>query len=172
MSSSKNHLTVQEALLKVQKLCSTEEKCRSDVRKKLFDWGITSENTEKIIDGLISENYIDERRYAKSFTKDKLRLNKWGKIKISFELNQKKLPRNVIVAAISLIDDKEYFELLKKETRKKLRSLRDKDPYVLKGKLHRYASSKGFENEIIFNVLDEVLKGAGDIGQIFSETDN
>ncbi len=165
MNSTKNQLTFQEALLKAQKLCSTEEKCKSDVRKKLFDWGINSENTEKVITQLMQENFIDERRFAKAFSKDKLRLNKWGKIKIAFELSQRKLPRNVIQEAVSLIDEKEYFELLKKETLKKLRSLNDKDPFVMKGKLHRYASSKGFENEVIFKVLDEVLGDARQNGE-------
>jgi len=165
MNSTKNQLTFQEALLRAQKLCSAEEKCKSDVRKKLFDWGINSENTEKVIAQLLQENFIDERRFAKAFSKDKMRLNKWGKIKIAFELNQKKLPRNVIQEAVSLIDEAEYLEVLKKETLKKLRSLNDKDPFVMKGKLHRFASSKGFENEVIFKVLDEVLGEAGQNGE-------
>lgn len=162
MKITKNNLSFQEALLKAQKLCSVEEKCKSDVRKKLFDWGVNSENTEKVITQLIQENFIDERRFAKAFSKDKLRLNKWGKIKIAFELNQKKLPRNAIQEAVSLIDENEYFEVLKKETLKKLRSLNDKDPFIMKGKLHRYASSKGFENEVIFKVLEEVIGETGE----------
>jgi regulatory protein len=169
MSSTKNHLTFQEALLKAQNLCSTEEKCKSDVRKKLFDWGVASDATEKIIAQLIAENFIDERRFARSFTRDKMRLNKWGKLKISFELNQRKLPKNVIIEAVSLIDENEYFELLKKETKKKLRSLNDKDPWVKKGKLHRYASSKGFESEMIFKVLDDVMGNIGENEDSFSE---
>jgi regulatory protein len=161
MNSRKNQLTIQEALLKAQKLCSAEEKCRSDIRKKLFDWGISSGDTEKIISKLTEEKFIDERRYARSFTRDKLTLNKWGKLRISFELNQKKLPKNVILEAVSLIDENEYLELLKKETQKKLRSIPDKDPMVKKAKLHRFASSKGFENDVIFMVLDEVLSTNG-----------
>ncbi len=169
MNSTKNLLTFQEALLKAQKLCSTEEKCKSDVRKKLFDWGIPSDSTEKIIAQLISENFIDERRYARSFTRDKLRLNKWGKQKISFELNLKKLPRNVILEAVSLIDENEYYELLKKETIKKLKSLTDKDSYIMRGKLHRYASSKGFENDIIYKVLDDLIEVSDDINKSSAE---
>lgn len=169
MSSTKNQLTFQEAFLKAQKLCSTEEKCKSDVRKKLFDWGVASDHTEKIIARLIAENFIDERRYARSFTRDKMRLNKWGKLKISFELNQRKLPKNVVIEAVSLVDENEYFDLLKKETKKKLRSLNDKDPYIKKGKLYRYASSKGFESDVIFKVLDDVMGNLGDNGEDFTE---
>ena len=165
MSNTKKQLSFQEALLKAQKLCSTEEKCRSDVRKKLFDWGVASGDTEKILNNLTAENFIDERRYAKSFARDKMRFNKWGKLKISFELNQRKLPKNVILEAVSLIDENEYFELLKKETLKKMRSLNDKDPYVMKGKLHRFASSKGFENDVIFLVMDELMADFGENGQ-------
>ena len=98
-----------------------------------------------------------------------MRFNKWGKLKISFELNQRKLPKNVIIEAVSLINENEYFELLKKETKKKLRSLNDKDPYVKKGKLHRFASSKGFESDVIFKVLDDVMGDIGESDDNFSE---
>lgn len=151
----------QEALEKARKLCSVEEKCRFDVRKKLFDWGVSSGNTEKIINQLIADKFIDEWRYARLYAGGKFRNNKWGKIKISHELLRKNIAKNVIEDALRRIDENEYMELLKKELSKKQKSISAGSDFELKAKLHRYASSKGFEYETINKVLDDLI-AAGD----------
>ncbi len=154
--SSKKIINHAEALEKARKLCADEEKCRYDVRKKLFDWGVSSGDTEKIINQLTADNFIDEWRFARMFAGGKFRNNKWGKIKISYELLRKNIAKNIIDDALRRIDDKEYTEVLKKELLKKQKSVSAEDNLQLKAKLHRFASSKGYENELISNVLDNM----------------
>ncbi len=158
----KTPLSTDEALEKVQKLCSAEEKCSQDVRKKLFNMGINSANAEKIIHQLTEEKYIDERRYAKSFASGKFKNNKWGKIKIKHELLRKKIPDNIIEDALRRIDPDEYLELLKNLLVKKQKSVSANNTYEIKGKLHRFANSKGFESDIISEVLDEIVNDRSD----------
>ena len=154
---SKKTIDHAEALEKSRKFCASEERCRYDVRKKLFDWGVSSGDTEKIINSLMADNFLDEWRFARMFAGGKFRNNKWGKIKISYELVRKNIAKNVIDDALHRIDGEEYIEVLKKELAKKRKSITAEDDWQLKAKLHRYASSKGYENDVINEVLDKMI---------------
>ena len=154
---SKKTISHAEALEKARKMCAADEKCRFDVRKKLFDWGVSSGDTEKIINKLVSDKFLDEWRFARLFAEGKFRNNKWGKIKISHELIRKNIAKNIIEDALRRIDETEYLGVLKKELTKKQRSISAEDDWQLKAKLHRYASSKGYENELINQVLDKMI---------------
>lgn len=156
--SHKNPLSTSEALEKVQKLCSAEEKCCQDVRKKLFNMGVNSANAEKIINQLTDEKFIDEWRYARMYVSGKFKNNKWGKIKIRYELLRKNIPENIVEDALRKIETFEYLQLLKKELKKKQKSVSaNNNSEETKAKLYRFASSKGFESEVISKVLDEIL---------------
>jgi len=150
-----------EALDKARKLCASEERCLYDIRKKLFDWGISSGNTEKIINQLIADKFVDEWRFARMFASGKFRNNKWGKIKISYELVRRNIAKNIIEDAVRRIDEQEYFNVLKKELSKKQKSVSAGSDWELKAKLHRFASSKGYENEIIDLVLEDLIASGG-----------
>ncbi len=154
LKKSINH---DEALSKARKLCADGEKCRYDIRKKLFDWGINSGDTEKIINKLIDEKFLDEWRFARMFAAGKFRNNRWGKIKISHELARKNIPKNIIEDAIRRIDEDEYIDALKTELVKKQRSISANGEMERKAKLHSYASSKGYEYELINEVLDDMI---------------
>ncbi len=145
------------ALERARKLCAVEERCRYDLRKKLFDWGVNSGNTEKIINQLIDDKFIDERRFARMFAGGKFRNNRWGRIKISCELLRKNIAKNIIEDAVRSINEQEYIEGLKKELVKKRKSISAQDDWELRGKLHRFASSKGYENDVINQVLDDLI---------------
>lgn len=154
---AKRTINYAEALEKARNLCAIEERCRYDVRKKLFDWGANSGDTEKIINQLIEDKYLDEWRFARMFAGGKFRNNRWGKVKISYELIRKNISKKIIEDALRRIDETEYIEILKKELLKKQRSIKVENNFELKIKLHRYASSKGFENDVINNVLDDMI---------------
>ena len=155
---AKRTINYAEALEKAQNLCALEERCHYDVRKKLFDWGVNSGDTEKIINQLIEDKYLDEWRFARMFAGGKFRNNKWGKVKISYELIRKNISKKIIEDALRRIDETEYIEILKKELLKKQKSIKVDNNLELKVKLHRFASSKGFENDIIHNILDDMIE--------------
>ncbi len=154
---SKKTLNHADALDKAKMFCAAEERCRYDIRKKLFDWGVNSGDTEKIINELVDEKFLDEWRFARMFAGGKFRINKWGKVKITHELLRKNISKNVIDDAIRRIDEDEYIDVLRKELIKKQRSISADDELELKAKLHRYASSKGYEYELINLVLDDMI---------------
>ena len=132
------------------------EHCESEVREKLLTWGGTSEETDEIIAYLIEERYIDNQRYANSYTKDKFRFNHWGKYKIGMMLRSKDIDSDIIEEALNQIDEEEYIEKLQQMLKEKLRSLKYSSEYEKKGKLFKFAQSRGFESSAISKVIDSI----------------
>ena len=112
-------LTPPEALHRAAALCSSSEHCIADIREKLSRWGIGEPDARTIVERLVQERFIDEGRYAIAFAKDKFRFSGWGRIKIRYALQQKRIGNSDIVNALSLIDEEAYTtrlaDLLEKE---------------------------------------------------------
>ncbi len=113
---------------------------------------------EKVLQTLKKEGFIDESRYAGMFVRDKLRINRWGKIKIQYMLSAKRIPDEIICEAMEGIDDQNYLEILKEELSKKQKSVKAENPFEVHNKLARFAQQRGFESGLIFQVLDEMKK--------------
>ncbi|MCU0472743.1 MAG: RecX family transcriptional regulator [Bacteroidales bacterium] len=143
------------ALAKAMALCSRREYCTEDIRTKLHSWGVAYSDSQKILRTLIKENFINETRYAESFVKDKFRYNKWGKIQIAAHLKVKRLPAEIIRNALDSIDNELYIKTLRELINSYRRNIKAKNQYDLKGKLLRYGLSKGFESEILYDILNE-----------------
>lgn len=146
-------LSYNEALHKAAAYCSLSEHCISEVMSKFSYWGTPQSFQEKIIQFLVREKYIDENRFAEAYAKDKFRYNKWGKIRIRTELKAKKVEDTTIESALATINEKEYREMIVKLAQEKEKGITYRNEYEKKGKLYRYLSGKGFENEYIGKIL-------------------
>ncbi len=151
-------LDKKEALSRVQFICSKQEKCCSEIRKKLQSWGINSQEQEEIIDSLIDDKFIDENRFTPVFVRDKFRFNRWGRIKIAYHLRQKQIPSDIIENALQEIDEQEYISTLTNLLQSKLKGLKEVDKYQLKAKLLRFIQSRGFESNLANNIIEELLE--------------
>lgn len=157
MSTTKA-ITIKVALTKAQNLCAKQEKCISDISKKLFDWKLPSTDHELVINSLLEDKFIDERRFALYFTNDKFNYNKWGKIKIEYALKQKNISSQNIKNALEKIPETEYNKLIETELIKKIKTIKDSDEYTIKSKLVRFATSRGFENGKVFDIVSSIIK--------------
>ena len=137
-------------------LCSRKEYCRKEIFDKILSWGCTREDANEIVDYLVEGKFLDERRYTEAFVRDKLRFNKWGRMKISYMLRAKNVEKSLAMDVLSEIDETEYGEILIAELQKKHRTgLRGND-YEVKGKLFRFATSRGFEPEIVTDAISKL----------------
>lgn len=143
------------ALNKAMAMCSKKECCRHDIIEKAASWGIGRAESEKIIDSLTKEKFIDEQRYASAFVRDKFNHNRWGKVKIAAGLKMKGLPSDLIRESLELIDNDEYRQALEKLISVQRKKVKAGNQYELKGKLMRFALSRGFENWLIYEILGE-----------------
>ena len=151
-------MNYQEALSYTMDLCSRQEKCCSEIREKLEKFRLPGAHVEKVLETLKKEGFIDESRFAGIFVRDKLRLNRWGKIKIRYMLSAKQIPEEIIRNAMDAINDQNYLEILKEELMKKRRQIKDDNPFTVRNKLVRFGQQRGFESGMIFQVLDEMNK--------------
>ena len=149
-------LSPQEALHKAAAYCSSGEQCCHDIFEKLKKWGIENSEASEIIEYLIKQRFIDEARYAKGFTNDKFRFNKWGRIKIAYALRQKKIPEILIDETLHNIDEEQYRDTLLQILGNKKKNIKASDKYDLHAKLFRFAASRGFEPDIIQSVIQSM----------------
>ncbi len=150
-------LSSKEVLNRMTRLCAVSEKCETDIRLKLQKINSNPEDADAIIEYLKANDFINEQRYAECFVRDKFKFNGWGKIKIKAALLQKRISEKNIERALAEIDPVTYEKTLKKILSQKKVSIQVSSPNDLKIKLLRYASGRGFEPEIIFQVLNKIL---------------
>jgi len=144
---------------RMQNICSKAEKCTLDIQQKLRNYNLGEEDGQWIIQKLKEDKFIDESRFAGFYVKDKFRFNKWGRIKISHSLRMKGIEENIISGAIEeQINEDDYLEVLKELLISKNKSLKEKDSYLRKGKLVRFATQRGFEPELVFVRLEGIVK--------------
>jgi len=150
MSRAKKNMTVVEALEKTESMCCAAEYCSDDIYKKLDRWGFTSADASKIVGHLHKKKFVDDKRFAISFVRDKYRFSHWGVRKIKLALYRKHLNDSIISEAISNgIDSEEYYSVLISVLRSKSRTLSEGNTYEGRTKLYRFAASRGFEPDLI-----------------------
>ncbi|HEN20670.1 MAG TPA: RecX family transcriptional regulator [Desulfobacteraceae bacterium] len=146
-----------KALNRAMALCSKSEKCIRDVTSKLTTWGLSSAHqNETIIQELLKEGFIDEKRYAGSYALDKYRLNKWGRIKIRAMLRSRGLNEKDIEYGLDMIDQDDYLKMIKEEMSNKKKSIRAGNLFDLKARLYRFAGSRGYEKEYIHDFISKL----------------
>ena len=138
-------MTSDEILYKIAARCSTSEQCLSDIEAKLSRYDLTEEERTRILRHLVEEKYVDDRRYAEAFVRDKYRFNKWGRIKIAQGLRMKNIDSETIKSAMEAIDEAEYLSILRDLIKAKRKSTTGKNDYEINGKLMRFATGRGFE---------------------------
>ncbi|MCB9224933.1 MAG: RecX family transcriptional regulator [Crocinitomicaceae bacterium] len=140
-----------EAKQKIEAFCAYQERCDQEVRLKLQSWLMHSEDVDILISDLITNNFLNEERFAEAFVSGKFRIKKWGRIKIKQHLKQKKISDYSIKKAMAQIDPDVYYNTLVELAENK--SVTGKSEWDRKAKLKRYLASKGYENDLINEVV-------------------
>jgi regulatory protein len=155
---TKTTFTYEQALQKARNYCAKQERAHAQLRNKLYDWGLFKNEVEKAISQLIVEGFLSEQRFANAYVSGKFNIKKWGKRKIAYELTKKQVPKKLAMQAINSIDENSYKETIAKLIVKKNSSLQD-DFFTRKNKIARYLLSKGYENEVIWQMIENTLHG-------------
>ena len=154
-------MSFKDAKKKAMQWCSRREYCRKDMFDKAVSWGCMPAEAREIVDFLVEQKFVDERRYTEAFVKDKLQFNKWGRVKITYMLHAQNIDRNIVMDLLSGIDDSTYYQILIEELQKKYKSIRQPSTKLncveIKEKLFRFAISRGFEPEIVNKVISKMI---------------
>src|SRR3954468_25072028 len=101
-------------LNKIRKYCAYQERSQQEVRDKLYALGLHRREVEQIISQLVTENYLNEERFAIAYAGGKFRMKQWGRNKIKAALQQKKVSDYCIRKALNEINEKDYRKALGK----------------------------------------------------------
>jgi regulatory protein len=143
-----------EAYTNIKRYCAFQERCHSEVRSKLLEHGIFGDLLEELIAKLITENFLNEERFAIQFAGGKFRMKQWGKVKITHELKLRKVSEYCIKSALDEIDAEQYLQSLSRILENKKSTLQGLPDLKTKGRLTEFALSKGYSYEDIQKVLN------------------
>jgi len=152
----KKKFTPAQAILKAEAYCAYQERCQQEVRDKLYEWGLFPDAVESIIAKLISDNFLNEERFAKAYAGGKFRIKKWGRIKIKLELKKRKISDYCIKQAMKEINEDAYTETLKQLIEKKSKDIKGGKAHIRDLKIANYIASRGFENDLIWDAIKNV----------------
>ena len=158
----KKPISPDAARLRMADLCARSEQCEFDIRKKLQRLGQSADTTDSIISFLIENRFLDSRRFAVSFARDKCRFSSWGNNKIRLGLMMKRIPKADIEAALQEIDRADYRDALKRVTLAKARNLdlTGSDAREDRLKLYRHILSRGFESSLASKAVESIIRSS------------
>jgi regulatory protein len=152
----KKILTKEQALKKLKQYCAYQERCHREVKEKLYALGVWKRDHDEIIATLIEENYLNEERFAIAYAGGKFRIKGWGRVKIKYELKQKRVSEYCIKKALKQIDESDYIAKLTKLATEKYQSLKGEQYLIRKKKTIDYLVGRGFELDLINFVISEL----------------
>jgi len=140
---------------KIQSYCIYQERCVKEVKNKLFSFKVNPKLAEKIIQTLIDNDYLNEERFSEMFVRGKLRIKKWGRIKLKHELRSKGIDIDIIENKINKINEKEYIEYFNQFSTNKIKFLKGSKDQKKRSFIN-YFTYRGWENSLIYEKLKDI----------------
>lgn len=152
------YIDVDTARKKLEYYCAYQERCHKEVLQKLKELGMQQQASDHIIAHLIAENYLNEERFSIAFARGKHRIKHWGKIRIERELKWREISAYNIKKALKLLNEEDYFSNFDTLSSKKWLEITEKDLRKKQQKWTAYWMRKGFENNLIYDKLNELIR--------------
>ena len=147
-----------QAIQSIRHFCAYQERAQQEVRDKLYELGMTKPEVEEILSDLISENFLNEERFATSFAGGHFRIKGWGKLKINHALYQKRVSAFNIKKALQSIDEEDYHAKLRDLATKKWNTLKGERGLSRMAKTQAFLHQRGFEPALIQPILQGLYK--------------
>ncbi|MGL4742572.1 MAG: recombination regulator RecX [Sarcina sp.] len=136
------------------KIIEKSFKTEKEVHKKLIEKGYDESIVLLAIEFLKEYKYLDDERYANMYIRDRVKFQ--GQNKIKYDLRSKGIADDIIKKAFSenidKDDEKEVAINLAKKKYDVLRK-RESDKYKLSQKLYRFLLTKGYNYDIVSEVV-------------------
>ena len=154
--NSKKSYTVEEALTKLQKYCSYQDRCHKEVEQKLKEMRMIPQAADQIIMALIQGNYLNEERFTMAFVRGKFKIKKWGKRRLKSELKQRNISNYLLCKSLNQIKDEEYNATFEALANRKAASLNGTLP-IKKKKLADYLLYRGWESQKVYDKVNKLF---------------
>ena len=141
-----------DVLNKLRRFCAYQERCHEEVRTKLLSLKIYGEDLEEVMQALIEEDFLNEERFARTYAGGKFRMKKWGRQKITRELQLRKISAYCIRKAMEEIPEDDYNKTLIQQLDAAMQKYTG-DPFVVRSKAAGYLIAKGYEHEAVWELI-------------------
>lgn len=148
--------SIKEAIQKIEHYCAYQERCHEEVVQKLRSMKMDSDEIDTILVHLISDNFLNESRFACSFARGKHRIKFWGKIRIVNELKFRKITQYNINLALKEISIEEYLSTFDTVAERQWETISETNNLKKRKKFCDYLLRKGFESNIIYEKAKEL----------------
>ena len=154
--AGKKQTDVSDAYSRITRFCAYQERSHQEVREKLSELGLNTEDTDALLARLITDGFVNEERFAKIFAGGKFRIKKWGRIKIEHALQSHNISSRCISIGLREIDGEDYTRTLTQIISSKAETVRRDDPYQKWDVVSKYAIGKGYEPDLVWNIIREL----------------
>ena len=153
----KKYFSIEEIKRKLERYCAYQDRCHKEIETKLREFVLIEEAKNQIILHLMEHDFVNEERFSKSFARGKFRIKKWGKQRIVRELKQRSVSEYNIKTALKEIDEEKYIATIYEIAERRNAIITEENPYKRKKKLSDFLMRKGYEYDLIYATIKDVL---------------
>lgn len=156
IQKKKTMMSENQVKKKALNLLSRRDHSKKELKYKLIKRGFSAEKIEDILQELINDGYLNDKKFAEEWIKNRINKKPRGKNLIKAELLEKGVDKKIIETKLNnLLDpdkEKQMAEILTDKWLNK-RNCKNKET---KEKLYRYLKNKGFNDEIIRKIITDI----------------
>lgn len=158
-----NEMILKEDFIKCKnkalQIISAAPQSEKNLNIKLKKYDFNEDIINKVIKNLKEYNLVNDENLANSIIKDKRNLSHFGKRKIYYDLIKKGIDERVAQEEISKLEDNDLeLENAIFLSKKKIKTIKDKDRNKVYQKLARHLTYKGFSYDIVKKAIEKTLK--------------
>ena len=157
MYSFRKSYSLEQALSRLQRYCTYQDRCHIEVERKLTEMRMIPQAKEQIIMSLIEDDYLNEERFALAFVKGKFRIKKWGRIRLKAELKKRQISKYLIKSALEQISEKDYLFTFEELANRKANSIKADSILLKKKKLADFLIYRGWESSLVNNKVNQLF---------------
>lgn len=137
------------------RLLALRLRSEGEVRDRLRRRGFSEAAADDVVEDLRGAGALDDRRFAEAWVRGRQALRPTGRMRLRWELRQKRVPAEVIEDAVAGAGDE--LEAAREAARRRLPALRGLDRDTQRRRLGGFLQRRGFAGGTVVRVLREVL---------------
>ncbi len=130
---------------------------KSEMRQQLATENFSEKAIQTVIDELIDSGHIRDRKYAENWVARRQKSNPRGKILLKHELLNKGVERETAEQVVAQVETTEETKLALQIAQKRMKQYRQLPAHVAKRRLHGFLARRGFESEIVQQVINQIF---------------
>ncbi len=141
-----HHCTHHRAAVKALTLLARREHSCRELRRKLRERSFPEEIIDQVIDSLLKSSYLDDRRFAQEWVRQRLERRPEGTRKLAAALAAKGVDRQIVQEVLAEVDE---YEAAQRACEKLMRK-----PSMTRDRCIRSLANKGFSRKVIDSCVD------------------